>query len=107
MNISKRNFDLTSCINRTFANKQRLTKYAEIILDINKKERIDNQECKICFYLPSVGGCAITTSYCSICEKELIFPNTNVDILCLGCAQEKRVCKHCGADINDKLRKKL
>ena len=64
---NKINFDLTYCINKTYMNQSRLKKYEEIINDTSKKERLELQECRFCYYIPSIEGQAFTTSFCVLC----------------------------------------
>lgn len=74
---------------------------AELVtLDQLSKKRREQQECKACYYGPKMGGQAITESECSCCGTTMTFASTNTDILCLSCAKDHRLCKHCGGDIN-------
>ena len=64
-----------------------------------KQERLDKSECKICFYVSGrMGGCAMTQRPCSICGKDYWYGSTCTDALCMECAREHELCKHCGAD---------
>jgi len=69
--------------------------------------RLEEQECKVCYYCSKIGGTAMTFIECSECGKQLNSCNTNIDIICKDCAKKMKVCKHCGADMNEKNRKKL
>jgi len=67
--------------------------------DPDKKKRIKEEHlCKSCYYVETsrIGGSAITTVICANCNTEMTFGNTCVDILCDKCAEELKVCKHCG-----------
>ena len=75
--------------------------------DPDRKERLEKQECPICFKGNRIGGQAITTKECDHCGTEMTFANTNTDRLCLACAKSLGVCKHCSADIDLKQRRKL
>jgi len=68
--------------------------------DTKKKERLEKCECKTCFYiLGKMGGSAITSRPCGICEKEQMYGNTCTNMVCKPCGKEKELCVHCGADI--------
>lgn len=100
-------FDLVSCQNVTAIQKHYLEHCKEVVEDSKQSERLDEQECVVCFYSSRVGGSAITYHMCERCGKEMSFSNTCVDILCEECASEMGVCKHCGADMEMKIRRKL
>lgn len=75
--------------------------------DPDKKKRLEKQECKVCFYQTSrIAGQSFTSTECSICDKEITHGNTDVDRLCQECAKAANLCKHCGADIEYKNRRK-
>lgn len=84
-----------------------LEEYKCVIDDPERTDRLEDQQCQVCYYGSRIGGAAITTTECGICGVEMTFGNTNVDILCERCAREKNVCKHCGADMEYKNRRKL
>ena len=69
--------------------------------DTNSAERRKVSICKVCFYLRPgrIGGAAMTTQPCAICEKDQTYGNTCTDPLCLPCAQREKLCKHCGGDV--------
>lgn len=67
--------------------------------DTDKKKRINEAHlCKSCYYIETsrIGGSAITTVICANCDEHMTFANTCTDILCNGCAEELKICKHCG-----------
>lgn len=68
----------------------------------------DRNKCGYCstFARSRIGGSAITTVQCALCDKELTFGNTATDILCDDCAAENNLCKQCGADQELKNRRK-
>ena len=69
--------------------------------DTNKKERLEKALCKCCFYLSSgIGGAAMTSRDCAVCDKEMHFGSTNTDAMHIECAKKHELCSHCGADIN-------
>ena len=76
--------------------------------DSDKKARLEAQECKYCWYINTqrLGGAAITNTNCSVCGKEMVFGSTNVDKVCKECAKEHELCKHCGTDLNMRVRRK-
>lgn len=68
--------------------------------DTHKKARLEAHECKGCFYFDSLGGAAITTQPCACCGIEQTYSSTNTDVLCMACAKEHSLCKHCGGDLD-------
>lgn len=78
-----------------------------VMNDPEKKKRIEKQECSYCYYMKQkVGGAAVTFLQCGLCENQLTSGSICVDVLCLDCAKEQRLCKHCGGDIEMKHRRK-
>ncbi|MBM5783156.1 MAG: hypothetical protein FJ368_07055 [Pelagibacterales bacterium] len=75
--------------------------------DPQKQERIKNCTCLVCWYR---SGGMHTNSFvhtnCKSCNKDLQFVNSNTDEVCIDCAKEHKLCKHCGADIEYKERRK-
>jgi len=74
--------------------------------DERKKERIKRHECKGCFYTSRIGGSAMTYRKCMSCGKNVLYSSTNTDVLCLECAATGGLCKHCGGDIEMRVRRK-
>ena len=105
--MQTKHFDLVEVLNQTMWRKDQVKLSEKIVYDPDKKARLAKQECVVCFYYPRVGGAMISFSNCGLCGKEMRFPSTNVDKLCPECAKEHRLCKHCGADIHLKSRRKL
>jgi hypothetical protein len=108
----KRNIDFYKVINRTSINKERVNNvisFAEKFKnDPDKKERLDKQECLVCFYQDKrAGGAAMVDTECGYCKKPMTFSSTCVDVLCHDCAVKLGLCHHCGADINLENRRKL
>lgn len=88
--------------------KDTIDKAGNVKDDIYKKERLDKQECKSCFYIRSkIGGASMTRSSCAICNKSTMYGSTCIDILCEDCAKAHKLCKHCGGDMEDRNRRKL
>jgi predicted RNA-binding Zn-ribbon protein involved in translation (DUF1610 family) len=96
--------------NTSMRNHHRVSiiRQANAMQDKDQKERHEAQECPLCFYVSSrIGGAAMTTSNCAGCNKEMDFGSTYVDLLCPECAKALGLCKHCGADLDLKGRRKL
>lgn len=75
--------------------------------DPQKQERIKNCKCLVCWYRS--GGMhtnAFVYTNCKSCNKDLQFATSNTDEVCIDCAKEHKLCKHCGADIEYKERRK-
>lgn len=71
----------------------------EVSEDARKDERLARHECKACFYPTRVGGAAMTHRDCMRCGVSQIYNSTVTDVLCLSCATELDLCKHCGGDL--------
>ena len=83
MHLGKANYDLSTCLNRTAMMREILNGYKRVIEDLDRKERLKKQECQVCYYGSRIGGAAMTTSECGVCGQEMLFGNTNTDILCI------------------------
>lgn len=73
--------------------------------DPKKDERLKAQECKVCFYTTKVAGNRVTSTTCTLCETQLTHATTSCDALCIVCAKENNLCKHCAGDIDMKQRR--
>jgi hypothetical protein len=75
--------------------------------DPRKVERLKKSECVFCFYIRTerIGGAAMTTQPCGLCEREMHFCSTNTDAICEDCSRANDLCKHCGADIKLRARR--
>ena len=73
----------------------------EFMRDDRRKERLAEAECKTCFYVnyARIGGSAMTSRPCGICEVPQMYGSTATDKLCLKCAIEHQLCKQCGGDV--------
>lgn len=71
--------------------------------DVQLAERVSLGLCTYCMYIEKniVGGQAITHTSCSICNSVLVFHSTIVDRLCLNCAIDNSLCKHCSSDLSN------
>lgn len=102
-----RKWDKTNIINTTHYNKKRIQELTADLIkfysDPDKKIRTQQKvECKYCYYVYHyrIGGAAMTNVLCRICEKEMLFPSTCIDVLCKECAVEHKLCSHCGAKLD-------
>ena len=71
--------------------------------DRSRKYRLEEGLCKYCYYIMRGGtfaGQMITHTNCHECGKEMVFPTTMTDSLCLECAKKLNLCKHCGATMD-------
>lgn len=68
----------------------------------------ENDQCKYCTFIrpDRIGGAAMTEASCGLCQKPLMFGSTCTDRLCPDCARNNGLCKHCGADLELKDRRK-
>lgn len=78
----------------------------EVETDARRKERIEAHECKACFYRSRMGGAAMTSQDCMSCGDEQMYGSTNTDALCMTCAMEHGLCKHCGGDLEMRTRRR-
>jgi hypothetical protein len=79
----------------------------DVRTDPCKSVRLDRQMCVACFYLRRrVGGASTTYAECGVCGEVMRFPNTCIDTVCIECAQQHRLCRWCGGDIEVKHRRK-
>lgn len=107
MKVNNKKITLEDVQWRTSMQQSRLKHLNKILEDPERESRLENQECVLCHYDSKVGGAAMTSSTCGLCETEIHSGNTNIDKLCKECAVKHKLCKHCGADIEYKNRKKL
>ena len=74
-----------------------------------RKSRLEFSECVYC-YAPygagRQGGTKTTQLECGLCSTIIHSNNTNCDVLCVECARKNCLCKHCGADVDLKVRRK-
>lgn len=81
---------------------QHILQLAErIASDVEKEKRESMHLCLCCYYARSqrIGGAAITSKPCGVCEETMQFGSTATDAVCDSCAKEQGLCKQCGADI--------
>lgn len=68
--------------------------------DADREKRMERHECLACFHGGKIGGAMMTERPCGLCGTLQMYGSTCTDALCLRCAQEHRLCKHCGGDID-------
>ena len=94
----------------TYRAKDRVNDWIELVEkvtnDTDKAKRLERNWCKACHYSSHLGGCAMTTRPCMNCEKDVGYGSTNTDVLCLDCAKQLKLCKHCGGDLEMRIRRK-
>lgn len=108
MKIDRKPIDLCSVLRATDRAQEAARIYAECTNDPRRPERLEVQECRVCFYARSrIGGATCSEAPCGLCGKMLYSGNTCVDVLCKDCARDKRLCVLCGGDVEMKNRRRL
>jgi len=74
--------------------------------DRRKKERKKRNYCRWCFYTPRMGGQSCTNQPCGMCGEIQHYGSTDTDALCLACAKKYDLCKHCGGDVEMRVRRR-
>lgn len=76
--------------------------------DSERDQRLAACECRCCFYLtrPRIGGAACCQRPCAVCGSTVHSGNTDVNVLCKPCASQRRLCAHCGGDLDGVVRRK-
>ena len=95
-------YSIDSSTNNRRYRKDRIIELAKLLTeDLEKEKRKEESLCQVCYYDKSrIGGAAITFRPCGCCGKEQCYASTCTDVLCLDCAKELTLCKHCGALID-------
>lgn len=75
--------------------------------DPKKTKRFESRLCKACYYSEWMAGQALTSRDCMRCHEKQTYGSTHTDALCLPCAKESGLCKHCGADFDLKSKRKF
>lgn len=78
----------------------------EIAGDSRKRDRLVRHECRSCFYGSGIAGAAITHRPCMCCGKNVMYGSTATDVLCMACAVQHTLCRHCGGDLELRTRRK-
>lgn len=100
--------DLASVLRATARNQASMWAWEKAVNDPASSERKEAGQCRACFYVYGrQGGSVCTQAECAMCGKVMGFGNTCLDVLCLECAKANRLCRHCGADAENKNRRKL
>lgn len=90
--------------------KERMNSIVELArkleADPEKEQRLVQSLCRMCYYGSRLGGCAIKGEECMCCGALQTYGSTNTDALCLECAKETKLCKHCGGDVELRVRRK-
>lgn len=77
-----------------------------LVNDPDKKNRLAAQLCAYCYYKDGgFAGQAFTTKKCEICEEPQTYSSTDTDDLCLPCAKENKLCKHCNSHLDLKIKR--
>ena len=78
--------------------------------DDDREIRLEEvSECVYCYvpYGPCrQGGTKTTHRECGLCSTILHSSDTSCDVLCIECARKNDLCKHCGGDVDLKVRRK-
>lgn len=67
--------------------------------DEDRPARVARQFCAACHYPRRMSGQAFTNQPCACCAEPQTYSSTSTDTLCLPCAQEHSLCKHCAGDL--------
>ena len=106
MEIRKRKWAATSEMNTRYRNKDHVegttARLIQYYADKDKKTRKETHMCRYCFYFNTsrIGGSAITSVGCANCDIKMTFGNTCTDVFCDECADQLKMCKHCGAKMD-------
>lgn len=104
MHAKRMKIDLCTIEMQNYKAKERIDFYRKLVEkvddDAKRKERLEHQECILCFETSRIGGSCATDRQCAHCDAVVHYSNTNVDVLCVDCAKKAKLCKHCGADID-------
>lgn len=73
---------------------------AEMSADPKAALRKAEQICIPCYYITRIAGAAMTRSQCALCDTEIMNNSTDVNKVCLSCAQAHQLCVHCGGDFH-------
>lgn len=105
--MSARDITLSSIRTQTYLQNKRVEQAKKLVEDPQRAERLVACMCVCCFYIPRVGGAAMTSWDCGMCDFMGLHSSTAAPILCLPCAERRKLCRWCGADIDLRLRAKL
>ena len=76
--------------------------HEKLKFDTEREQRLKEQLCPQCYYLNKhrIGGAAMTTRPCGICEKDVLYSSTATDKVCPECAKEHEICKRCASVVD-------
>ena len=104
----KQTFDLVSCLRATDALNAIVESAKKLVEDADQSKRLEELRCRACHYQRSrAGGTVTTRAICGGCDAIVRSGNTVVDLLCRDCAKHHAACRHCGASLNERMRRKL
>lgn len=84
-----------------------LERAAQAEFDLKQEAREEAGECRYCFYYDGkMRSASVTRRPCACCEVVLHSANTAIDMLCLTCADKHKLCVHCGADRELRVRRR-
>lgn len=84
----------------------RIESTRKLDVDACKDQRLKRHECRACFYSSRIGGSACTERACMCCGMIQMYGSTATDVLCMDCARKHLLCKHCGGDLEMRVRRK-
>ena len=67
--------------------------------DDDRTARLARHFCVACHYSRGLAGQAFTNQPCACCATQQTYSSTATDVLCLPCAKEHSLCKHCAGDL--------
>ena len=110
MRIRQQKIDNEAVSNTTYRQRQYaadiVARAKRITDDTERAARLQVMECVMCHKAGRIGGASMTSAGCGACGAVMRFCSTSTDCLCLECAKEHNLCKHCGSDIDLKQRRK-
>lgn len=103
-------YSVESATTRAIAWRESAIKHAiGVLTDHDKANRLNRCLCVTCYYINDsrIGGAAITSRPCGLCEKDMTFCNTCTDVVCSECAKQHELCVRCGADLKLRPRRRF
>jgi hypothetical protein len=110
MQVKRFNLTPVNCVTATLFSKSQVDSILELATklanDPEKNQRLENCECKACYYMSRIGCAAMTSRPCGSCGEDRMYGSTNTNALCKPCAVKHNLCKHCGGDLHMRVRRK-
>lgn len=100
--LTPRNIELASMRASLRVHYYTHAKAAKMEQDPYKAHRLTINECVPCYYTGSVYTEEAVTANCQNCGNLFAHHHTRVPAYCEGCAKTHRVCRHCGARLEQK-----